>query len=151
MQGSSLHCHHLSGVWAQDEFHNVTQFEIRNRFWGETYNARSAGRDVLCGSLSSMAVWEPCPDLGEELVSVPTDCEQISIQGLAIESSCWESQLPSTWKTLWPKEGSYWSVGSWFEWWRLPLRRRGQSELASCPVYPDYALRVMWGNSTCNH
>lgn len=35
MQGSFLHCHHLSGVWAQDEFHNVKQFEIRNRlFWG---------------------------------------------------------------------------------------------------------------------
>ena len=31
MQGRLLHCHHLSGLWAQDEFHNVTHFEMRNK------------------------------------------------------------------------------------------------------------------------
>ena len=31
MPGRFFHCHHLSGLWAQDEFHNATQFEMRSK------------------------------------------------------------------------------------------------------------------------
>lgn len=58
MQGRFLPCHHLSGLWAQDEFHNVTQFEMRNKpIRGEptTHGQQEGMRNVL--SYLSITEW----------------------------------------------------------------------------------------------
>ena len=138
MQGRFLHCHHLKVLWAQDDFHNVTQFEIRNRpYWGKptTQGSAEETRNVVhCLPITAWRVMS-----GPECVSVGGKRllgRVIWVQVLDVYSSCWESQLPSTWKpgvggvgcgklqALLPEEGSYWSSGKLILGVIPPSRRR---------------------------
>lgn len=162
----------LSGLGAQDEFHNATQIEIRNRLcwggrrgdkigseWRVSQKRQDGGLDkmvvltrrwwtryvVHCPPIavgSRVRTWVMSLSMGGKQTAWQTD----------VYSSCWGNQLPAPGDQGGrccgdPREGSSWSCGKPNMGATPSSRRRwGQCWPASCPRYPESALRV-----TCAH
>ena len=146
MQGRLLHCHHLSGLWAQDEFHNVTHFEMRNKptRGNLQHKGQQEGMRNVLHYLSITAwrvmlgpEWCACQWEGNRLLAEWSGFKCLMIVAAAEKASCpppgdlgVKVEAVGSCSCSCQRKRASDPLGSWFWVWLPPSQRRwGQSWL----------------------